>query len=137
MRPMQTDHYKSDFVQLGGNAADGMLYQPTTPGANPHVGVVTTYQPPASELADRGYRTLLVRHLNQPGVAPSPFDGFDEISRGIKYMRKLPGVQKVVVAGWGSGATTMMLYVDAAEREPPSVSVKRLSFPASPKKRQA
>jgi hypothetical protein len=126
---MQTDHYKSDFVQLGGNAADGMLYQPTTPGANPHVGVVTTYQPPASELADRGYRTLLVRHLNQPGVAPSPFDGFDEISRGIKYMRKLPGVQKVVVAGWGSGATTMMLYVDVAERGATECQRKEVIIP--------
>ena len=129
LRPAQTEHYKSDFVKLGGDAADAMLYEPLKGGANQHVAVVTTYQPPASDLADRGYVTLLVRHINQPGAVPSPFDGFEEISRGIAYIRNRPGIQKVVVAGWGSGATTMMLYVDIAERGPAECQRKDVIVP--------
>jgi hypothetical protein len=129
LRPAQTDHYKSDFVKLGGNSADAMLYEPLKSGANPQVAVVTTYQPPASDLADRGYVTLLVRHINAPGAVPSPFDGFEEISRGIAYMRTRLGIQKVAVAGWGSGATTMMLYVDVAERGPSACQSKQVIVP--------
>jgi hypothetical protein len=67
--------------------------------------------------------------MNKPGVAPSPLDGADEISRGIAYLREVPGVKKVVVAAWGSGATTMMLYVDVAERGPSACQGKEVIVP--------
>ena len=130
-QPTQTDRYKSDFVKLGGNIADGLLYEPSTPGANSRVAIVTTYDPPAMELASRGYRTLLVRHQNHPGDAPSPLAGAQEISRGIDFMRKQPGVQHVVVAGWGGGATLMILYVDIAERGPAGCQGKQIIFPCT------
>ncbi len=129
--PAQTDRYKSDLVKLGGNSADALQFVPVTLGSNPRVAVVTTYQPPAAELADRGYRTLLVRHLNRPATVASPFDGFDEISRGIAYMRTQPGIQKVVVAAWGGGSTTMMLYADVAERGPGTCQGKEVISPCT------
>jgi hypothetical protein len=129
--PAQTDRYKSELVKLGGNAADALQFVPVTPGSNPRVAVVTTYQPPAVELADRGYRTLLVRHMNRPGVVASPFDGFDEISRGIAYLRTQPGIQKVVVAAWGGGSTTMILYADVAERGPATCQGKQVISPCT------
>jgi hypothetical protein len=127
--PTQTDRYRSDFVKLGGNAEDGLLYEPVKPGANPRVAVVATYQVPATELADRGYRVLFVRHTARPGEIPSPLDGFEEISRGIAHLRKLPGVKRVVVIAWGGGAGTMIFYADVAERGPAACQGKENLYP--------
>jgi hypothetical protein len=127
--PTQTDRYRSDFVKLGGNAADGLLYNPVLPGANPRVAVVATYQVPATELANRGYRVMFVRHTNQPDEVASPLEGFEEISRGIAYLRKLPGVKRVVVIAWGSGAGTMIFYADVAEHGPAACQGKEILYP--------
>jgi hypothetical protein len=128
-QPAKTDHYNSELVKLGGDADDALLFVPVKQGGNPRVAVVTTYQPPASELADRGYHTLLIRHVNRPGEVSTPFDGFDEISRGIAYMRAQPGIQKVVVAAWGGGSTTMILYADVAGRGPSACQAKGIIDP--------
>ncbi len=116
--PMTTDHYRSSFVKLGGTAADGLLYEPLTPRPNTRVAVLYSnssfnFDPPAAELASRGYRVLFVPHPRS-GKTASPFDGFVEASRGIAYLRTLPGIEHVVVAGWGAGAVTMTLYADVA-----------------------
>src|SRR5258706_2045829 len=118
--PVVTDRYRSSFVKLGGTAADGLMYEPVTPGPNTRVAVLYSnssfnFDPPADDLASRGYRVLFVPHpRGRAGEIASPFDGFVEASRGISYLRTLAGVGRVVIAGWGSGAVTMTLYADVA-----------------------
>ena len=129
--PAQTDRYHSDLVKLGGIASDGLFFQPATPGANPRVAIVTSYGPPAVELANRGYRVLLVRHVNKPGDVSTPFSGFDEISRGITYVRGIAGVQRVAVLAWGTGSTTMILYVDVALHGPSACQAKNVINPCT------
>jgi hypothetical protein len=133
--PVVTDRYRSSFVKLGGTAVDGLLYEPVMPGPNARVAVLYSnssfnFDPPAAELASRGYRVLFVPHpQGRTGEVASPFDGFVEASRGIAYLRTLPGVARVVVAGWGSGAVTMTLYADVAAHGPASCLGKEKIYP--------
>jgi hypothetical protein len=116
--PTKTDRYQSSWVKLGDNLTDGLMYEPVKLGANPHVALVSAYDPPAVELANRGYRALYVRHQSKPGAVPFPLDGGEEVSKGIAYLRTLPGVQHVVVVGWGTTAIMVTLYADVAENGP-------------------
>jgi hypothetical protein len=129
--PAQTDRYHADLVKLGGAASDGLLFTPAVPNANPRIAIVTTYGPPAVELAGRGYRVLLVRHQNKPGEVATPFNGFEEISRAIAYARTLAGVQRVAVLAWGTGSTTMILYVDVALHGPSACRQKNVIYPCT------
>ena len=133
--PVQTDRYRSSFVKLGGNAVDGLLYEPVKPGPNVQVAILYSnanfgFDPPAAELASRGYRVLFVPHPPaQAGAVASPFDGFVEASRGISYLRTLPDVKRVVIAGWGSGAVSMTLYADVAAHGPAACQGKQVIDP--------
>ena len=97
---------------------------------------VTTYQVPATELANRGYRILVVMHNNTPGAVSIPLDVFDEIFRGIAYMHRLPGVQRVVVPPGAALPLLWFLYADVAERGqrgPTDCQAGASSLPARPK----
>jgi len=133
--PRQTDRYRSTFVKLGGDAVDGLLYEPLTPGKNARVAILYSnanfgFELPASELANRGYRVLFVPHPPaRVGHLATPLDGFEEASRGITYLRSLPGVERVVAEGWGSGAVTMTLYADVAAHGPAACQSKSVIWP--------
>ncbi|HUO22347.1 MAG TPA: hypothetical protein VMU59_07510, partial [Caulobacteraceae bacterium] len=125
--PSQTDLYRSDFVKLDGATNDGLLYEPVKPGANPHVAIVTTYAPPAAELASRGYRVVLVKNAAQNSA--TPFTDFGVISNGIAYARKLAGIDHVAVLAWGGGATAMILYADVAANGPSACQGAKILSP--------
>jgi hypothetical protein len=133
-RPVQTEKYHSTLVKLGGTAADALLFEPTQLNANGRVAILTSYDVPATELVTRGYRVLLVRHISAPGEMESPQDGFEESSRGITYLHSLPGVQHVVIAGWGGGAREVIFYADIAERGPSACRGPKVLYPCDTQK---
>src|SRR4029077_3994186 len=99
--------FHTTYVRLGSNSDDGLLYEPETPGPNSRIALV--YEHPGGnnfnvevgpEMATRGYRVLMV---NYRGDESNPAGFFKGISRGITYLRSLPGVQKVVVTGHSGG----------------------------------
>lgn len=120
--PVQTDAYGVSFVRLGGNGLNGLLYEPKATDQHGRIALVYTdpkayfSSVPAEQLAVRGYRVLMARHYlgSRRGDVESPFDGVEETSRAIAFLRKLPGVEKVVVMGWGAGARLATLYADLA-----------------------
>jgi hypothetical protein len=124
MGPVKNDLYHVAFVRLASNRINGWLYEPEKPGPNARIALVysyprpTSFDVPAAEMASRGYRVLLVRHYvgDRRGEIESPLDGFEETSRGISYMRTLPGVERVVLVAWGASVTMASLYDDVAER---------------------
>jgi peptidoglycan hydrolase-like protein with peptidoglycan-binding domain len=134
---METALFRSSVVKLGGNARDGLLYEPKTPGPNSRIAILYfnrnyNFGPPAAELAGRGYRVLFVSQPpDRSGVIPSPFDGFNETSQGIKYLRALPGVQRVVTEGWGAGAASMAFYADVAANGPATCQRKEIISPCT------
>ena len=116
--PVQTDKYRTVFIRLG-QGDEGLLYEPTPQGAKARIGLV--YEHPggnnfnfmgATEMAKRGYRVMTVNHHgaeDQELLAQS-------ISRGIGYLRTLPGLQRVVIMGHSGGGHLMAYYGNVAER---------------------
>ena len=136
--PLKTDRYQATYVQLGTARIDGLLFEPAAPGPNARVALVYSnplnigFLVPASELANRGYRVLYVTHHAGGGRSTgleSPLDGFEETSRAITYMRSLPGVERVVIVGWGSGAVTMSFYDNVAEHGPTACQGAEVLYP--------
>ena len=134
-KPMETDGFRSTEVQVAGDRA--LLYEPKRLAGSGRVAVVYAdnrfdFGPPGIELASRGYRVLHVSAPASPlGVAATPYDNFKQVSQGIAFMRALPGVRKVVVAGWGAGAATITLYTALAEKGPAVCQSQRAIYPCT------
>jgi hypothetical protein len=126
MGPVKTNQYHVTFVRLGSSRVNGLLYEPEKLGPNARVALVyssshpSPFDVPATEMASRGYRVLFVQHyvVDRRTEIESPLNGFDETSRAITYLRTQPGVQRVVLIGWGTNVTMVSLYADVAEHGP-------------------
>jgi hypothetical protein len=130
--PIQTDKYRATYVKLGASNAEGLLYEPAKQGSKSDVAVVFTFPratfgaEPAPELASRGYRVLLVTPFTED---ESPFDGVRETSQGIRYLRTLPGIQRVVVMSHSGGGRMMAFYVDVALNGPAACQNPEILYP--------
>src|SRR6185436_12000989 len=64
------------------------------------------------EMARRGYRILMINHADDV----SPADAYaPSTSAALKYLRGLPGVEKVVIITHSGGGHHMAFYQNAAE----------------------
>ena len=131
--PLKTALYHTTFVKLGSNSIDGMLYEPEgAAGPKGRLAIVYSYPTPnfeftpAPELASRGYRVLMIRHY---GEDTSPLDGGDEVSRGVAYMRKLPGVERVIVMGHSGGGRMIAGYANIALNGPSGCQQREVIYP--------
>jgi hypothetical protein len=122
MGPVQGEKFRTQYIRLGSNQNEGLLYDPITPGPNARIALVYSHpngnnfnQPFGREMANRGYRALMV---NYRGEEESPDVYAPSISRGIEFLRTLPGVQKVVVMGHSGGGHLMGFYANVAEHGP-------------------
>jgi hypothetical protein len=126
---VDTDRFRVSYVRLGTNRSEGLLFEPKAPGFNARIAVIYSspqipsvadigFNPPAIELASRGYRVLYVRHIYSAGDLTNPLDGFEETSRGITYLRSLPGVERVALVGWGLSALSTTLFAEVAANGP-------------------
>ena len=121
--PVRSAFFHTNFVRTSNNTY-GLLYQPETPGPNARVAIVYASPKalfnfaPAAEMANRGYRILLVKHYlaDRRRVRETSTDGLREASRGISYMRALPGVERVVLMGHEDGGRMAAFYMAAAEQ---------------------
>jgi hypothetical protein len=108
-------------VKLGAARSDALLYEPQALGPKSRIAVVFTFPRatwdgvPAVELATRGYRVLWVTPATQD---ESPMDGIAETSRGVAYMRSLPGIERVVVMSHSGGGRMMAFYANVALNGP-------------------
>lgn len=120
--PVKSDRYHTVMVKFGRQS--GLLYVPETPGPNARVAVVYASNvalfdfAPAAELANRGYRVLLVKHYlsDWRNARQTSVDGFEDTNGGIAYMRGAPGVERVVLMGHDVGANMVAFYAAAAEQ---------------------
>jgi pimeloyl-ACP methyl ester carboxylesterase len=132
MGPVRSDRFHTTFIRLGSNSLDGLLYEPDFPGSRARIALLYAYPTPnfdftpAPEMASRGYRTILIRHY---GEDLSPLAGIAEISKGIAYLRTLPGVQRVVIIGHSGGSRLVTFYADLAEHGPAACQRPELLYP--------
>ncbi|HJZ73741.1 MAG TPA: hypothetical protein VKE51_18495 [Vicinamibacterales bacterium] len=113
---------RTSYVRLGGRGqgtSDAVLYEPGR--GTPKNGVALMFghpsesnfnHPSGRELARRGYRILMVNvqdgRSNPDAYAPA-------YSAAIKYLRGLPGVDKVVIVTHSGGGHEMAFYQNVAE----------------------
>jgi hypothetical protein len=108
------------FVTLG--PADAALYKPDS-GPAPHVGLVVIHRtadymrhPACPQLAQRGFLMLCVntRFTNNEGLVR-----FEDIALDVKaavtFLRKQPGITKVLLFGHSGGGPTVSFYQAVAE----------------------
>ena len=114
---------KSSFVQIekknSWHGIQGMLFEPAEACEKSQIAIIVMHSdmdylafPVNNELAKRGYRVL--------GTAVSDRDNLmDEkmldVQAASDYLRKIPGVRKVIALGHSGGATLMSAYQNAAE----------------------
>ena len=115
---------KTTFVPLG-NGEPGVLYEPKEPGPKAQIAIFNMHSAndflnhsACTELSRRGYRVLCANDSN--GRSGEFNDGvLDKVllqaKNAIVYLRKYPGVKKIVLWGHSGGATLMTAYQDIAE----------------------
>lgn len=120
----QSQETKVSFAWLG-RGVPGALYEPVTPGEKSQIGVFVMHSggdylrhSACMELSKRGYRVLCANN----STAKSGFTDDGNIEKmlldaklGVAYLRKVPGVRKVVLLGHSGGGALMSAYQNVAE----------------------
>jgi hypothetical protein len=112
------------YVPLGG-AVKGALYKPDS-GPAPHVGVLVTHRTsnvlsslPCTELSRRGFMVLCMnpRFDNNEALVKWETIALD-VRSGVNFLRRQPGITKVLLLGGSGGGPTMSFYQAVAENGP-------------------
>ncbi|HUO20990.1 MAG TPA: hypothetical protein VMU59_00550 [Caulobacteraceae bacterium] len=106
---------KLTFVHLA-QEVPAVLYEPTAPGAKSQIALLVTHGgdyltfSACTQLSERGYRVLCMdpsgENLDRTLL---------ETKLGVDFLRRYPGVRKVVLFGHSGGATIVSAYQDIAE----------------------
>jgi hypothetical protein len=113
------------YVQFSPSATKGALYLPDPAKfPKPHVGVVVIHRNSnflshisTRELPARGFIVLAMNPRcdnNEAACAPWEDNALD-VKQGVLYLRKEPGITKVVLLGHSGGGPTMSFYEAVAE----------------------
>ena len=120
--PLPGERFRTVYVRLGSNDDEGLLYEPLTPGVNSRIALLYSHPDGNTfnvmvgpEMANRGYRVLMVNHHGEDDSSAVYVAG---LSRAVSYLRTLPGVQRVVVAGHSGGGHLIAFYANMAEHGP-------------------
>ncbi len=107
---------KRTYVQVAGGA---YLYEPVAPGEKAHIAIVVMHSDlnymnhsACTEMSKRGYR-VFCETRNGAGTLDQ---GIASLRQGMTYLRKVEGVQKIVLLGHSGGATLMSSYQMIAEK---------------------
>jgi hypothetical protein len=120
----QSDATKTTFVRLG-SGVPGVLYEPVTPGAKSQIGIFVMHSggdylthSACTELSKRGYRVLCAN--TSTSKSGTDDDGsmdriLSDAGLGVAYLRKYPGIRKVVLLGHSGGGALMAAYQNISE----------------------
>jgi len=113
------------YIQFGGGAAKGALYKPDSIPA-PHVAVLLIHRTSnflghiaTTELAQRGFLVLAMNPRSDNNEAAVDFErNALDIKAGIEFLRKQPGITRVVLFGHSGGGPATSFYQAVAEKGP-------------------
>ena len=111
------------YVQFAPGAVKGALYKPDG-GPAPHVAVLLIHRtsnflasPATRELSKRGFMVLAVNPRSDNNEAAVNFEANAlDIKSGIEFLRRQPGITKVVLWGHSGGGPATSFYQAVAER---------------------
>lgn len=121
--PDQGPPTKTTFIRLGNNS-NAILVEPVTPDpVKSRIAVIVTHPEHvnnfnyfiARALPRYGYRVMAINYY---GPETSFYELLAPFAAGIKALRAMPGVDKVVLAGHSSGGAEQAAYQDVAENGP-------------------
>lgn len=121
----ETLSYRSQYIRLSDDT-EGLLLQPKTANPNAHVAFVFSHpnrdnfkELPGPAVASHGYTVMLVNYRGDRDNPDAPPEDFlPSISEGIGYLRKLEGIDKVVLLAHSGGTHMGTLYENVAEHGP-------------------
>ena len=100
----------------------GVLYEPVNCGTVSNVAVLVMHSdedyldaPTGPELAKRGFRVLCANVMIKEGLFFHQHIKMNAVKAAIEFLRKLDGVDKIVLMGHSGGATLMTAYQAIAE----------------------
>ena len=115
---------KTTFVHLG-NGEPAVLYEPVNPGPKAQIAIFTMHSAgdelttsTCTELSKRGYRVFCVNNSNDKSrnFNDGVLDQVNlETKKAVVWLRKYPGVKKIVLWGHSGGSTVATSYQDVAE----------------------
>lgn len=113
------------FVQFSPGASKGALYRPDS-GPAPHVAILVMHRTsnvmsglPTSELSKRGFMVLGMNPRFDNNEASVHWEDIAlDVKQGVEFLRKQPGITKVVLLGGSGGGPTMSFYQAVAEKGP-------------------
>ncbi|MFN7934054.1 MAG: hypothetical protein U0R19_12045 [Bryobacteraceae bacterium] len=113
------------FVQFSPSTTKGALYRPAS-GPAPRVAVILTHRTAnflshiaTRELSRRGFLVLAMNPRFENNEAAVNWDEVAlDIRSGVEFLRKQPGIAKVILFGHSGGGTSMSFYQSVAENGP-------------------
>jgi pimeloyl-ACP methyl ester carboxylesterase len=113
------------YIQFTPNAVKGALYKPDA-GPAPHVGILIMHRTAnflshigAKELSKRGFLVLAMNPRSDNNEAAVKWeDNALDVRSGVEFLRRQPGITKVLLFGHSGGGPTMSFYQAVAENGP-------------------
>jgi pimeloyl-ACP methyl ester carboxylesterase len=111
------------YVQFSPGAVKGALYTPDR-GPAPHVAVLVIHRtanflahPATRELSARGFMVLAMNPRSDNNEAAVNFEANAlDVKSGVEFLRKQPGITKVVLWGHSGGGPATSFYEAVAEK---------------------
>jgi pimeloyl-ACP methyl ester carboxylesterase len=121
----KADNFTSQYIRLDQDT-EGLLLEPKVASPNSRIAFVFSHpnrdnfkELPGPAVAAHGYRVMLVNYRGDRDDPDAPPEDFlPSISQGIAYLRKLPGVEKVVLLAHSGGSHMGTFYENVAEHGP-------------------
>lgn len=116
---------KNTFYRLGRDVP-GVLYEPLTRNAKSQIAILVMHAntdylsfSACTQMAKRGYLVLCANNGGREGPVSGTDTGLDKMASdlryGVAFLRKYPGVRKVVLWGHSGGGTLVTAYQEIAE----------------------
>ena len=113
------------YVPFSPSAVKGALYKPDT-GPAPQVAILTMHRTAnrlahlaTTELSKRGFLVLAMNPRFDNNEAAVKWEDIAlDVKSGVEFLRKQPGITKVILLGGSGGGPTMSFYQAVAENGP-------------------
>ena len=116
------------YIRFAGVPASvkGALYLPDAPQPAPHVGVVVMHRTSnfmtalaCTELSRRGFAVLCMNPRSDNNEAAVRFETIPlDVKAGVDFLKRQPGITRVILWGFSGGGATMTFYQSVAENGP-------------------
>lgn len=111
------------YIQFSPTPVKGALYKPDAPQPAARVGILVVHRTgnvmgslACTELSKRGYMVLCLNPRSDNNEAAVKWDQIAlDVKSGVNFLRKQPGIAKVLLLGGSGGGPTMSFYQAVAE----------------------